>query len=153
MEQHTAARSSLINLKANKTKQSLMMGTGGRTRVHTWKLWLRVPKSNRASGRWESKRPLGGIRPSRLLPVFPAVAKPAAKRFQRRYFWWRFCGLYSSSSAERWKQTSGCRTHFLYWFISKSSNGAGFVREARLLLSPSSLCNKLRMLVRFFWTF
>lgn len=126
-----------------------MMATGGRTKVvHTRKLWLRVPKSE-PLGRWKFKQPLDGIRPSRLLPLFPAVAKPRTKPFQRRYFWWRFCGLYSSFSTERWKQTSGCRTHFLYWFISKSSNGAGFVRETRLLPSPPSFCNKLRMLKGF----
>lgn len=138
--QHGQLQSSLINLNANKTKSD--DGNWRRTRVHTRKLWLRVPKSNGASGRWKFKRPLGGIRPSRLLPLFPAVAKPRTKRFQRRYFWWRFCGLYSSSSAERWKQTSGCRTHFLYWFISKSSNGAGFVRETRLL--PSILLQRAK---------
>lgn len=75
------------------TKQSLMMRTGGQTRVHTLKLCLRVPKSNTAFERWKLKWPLDGIRLSHLLPSFPAVGKPLTKSFQRKYLGGDFVGF------------------------------------------------------------
>lgn len=79
--------------------------------------------------------------------------KAINKELSKKVFWWRFCGLYSSSSAARWKQTSGCRTHFLYWFISKSSSGAGLCPGGRSPPLPSILScfrNGLRIIFFFF---
>lgn len=91
MEQNTAWT---VSVKSDQlaSKQSKAWGWELESKEEfTGKLWFRVP--NAAFERWNLRRPLDGIRLSRLLPSLPAAGKPLTKISQRKYFGGDFVGF------------------------------------------------------------